>query len=135
MAASIFAARSGLPNRFISDIYVDPQNPAHVWVSLERIRHAARVQEHEFGSELDAREHRPAEHAGRLDRRRHAAGARPVLYVGTDVGVFRSTNNGGNWSRFGTGLPNSVVLDLVLDRAHNTLTAATHGRGVWVTGL
>lgn len=54
-----------------------------------------------------------------------------VLYVGTDSGVFASTDPGGHWTRSGTGLPNVQVTALTLDTTMNVLTAATHGRGVW----
>jgi hypothetical protein len=54
-----------------------------------------------------------------------------VLYVGTDTGVYTSTNLGVSWARFGTSLPNVQVRELTLNPALNILAAATHGRGVW----
>jgi hypothetical protein len=53
------------------------------------------------------------------------------LYLATDIGVFRSTDDGVTWSPFEAGLPNTAVVDLVLDPARNVLRAATHGRGMW----
>jgi photosystem II stability/assembly factor-like uncharacterized protein len=54
-----------------------------------------------------------------------------TLYVGTDVGVFSTSNGGATWSTLVTGLPRVAVLGLKLRRASRTLRAATHGRSVW----
>jgi len=54
-----------------------------------------------------------------------------TYYVGTDIGVFRTTNAGGIWSNFGQGLPNTAVFDLRLHGPSQLLRAATHGRGIW----
>jgi len=54
-----------------------------------------------------------------------------TIYVGTDVGVFRTTDGGISWSEFGNGLPNVVVADLVLNATGNKLRAATYGYGMW----
>ncbi|MBI4850749.1 MAG: putative Ig domain-containing protein [Acidobacteria bacterium] len=54
------------------------------------------------------------------------------IYVGTDVGVFETTNDGATWSEVGEAtLPNVAVFDLKLNNLTNTLYAATYGRGVW----
>jgi hypothetical protein len=55
----------------------------------------------------------------------------PTLYAANDVGVFASNDNGANWSRFGTGLPNVIVSDLYLDAQSHILVAGSYGRGVW----
>jgi hypothetical protein len=52
-------------------------------------------------------------------------------FVGTDIGVFRSTDSGANWSNFSQGLPNTAIYDLRLRTGGNLLRAATHGRGLW----
>lgn len=54
-----------------------------------------------------------------------------ILYVATDVGVFRTTNRGLTWAPFDDGLPNCVVNDLVLDLDENALWAGTFGRGMY----
>jgi photosystem II stability/assembly factor-like uncharacterized protein len=66
-------------------------------------------------------------HAIAIDPRR----APTTLYVGTDGGVYFSTNLGTHWSRLGAGLPNAQVTVLKLNTTLNILAAATHGRGVW----
>ena len=57
------------------------------------------------------------------------------LYVGTDIGVWRSTNSGATWEPFSEGLPDAAVTDLVLHNPRRLLRAATHGRGVWERDL
>jgi hypothetical protein len=52
-------------------------------------------------------------------------------FVGTDIGVFRSTDAGANWHNFSQGLPNTAIYDLRLREGSNLLRAATHGRGLW----
>jgi len=54
------------------------------------------------------------------------------LYAGTDIGVFLSTDGGGNWIPYNTGLPRVAVFDLsFFNGATRVLRAATHGRGLW----
>src|SRR5262245_61287740 len=55
-----------------------------------------------------------------------------LLFVGTEFGVFVSTNGGGEWKRFMTGLPTVRVDDLLIHPRDNDLIAGTHGRGVWI---
>ncbi len=54
-----------------------------------------------------------------------------TLYIGTDIGVFKTSNGGTNWSLLGTGLPRVAVFGLELHRGSRTLRAATHGRSMW----
>jgi photosystem II stability/assembly factor-like uncharacterized protein len=54
-----------------------------------------------------------------------------TIYIGTDVGVFKTDNDGDTWSRFSQGLPNCPVFDLRLHSPSQLLRAATHGRGMW----
>jgi hypothetical protein len=53
------------------------------------------------------------------------------VFIGCDVGVFRSTNGGGAWATFDSGLPNCAVHDLQFFAPKRLLRAATHGRSVW----
>jgi hypothetical protein len=54
-------------------------------------------------------------------------------YVGTDVGVFMTTDAGASWSNAGTafGLPPGIVNDLVAVPGTRYLNAGTYGRGLW----
>lgn len=55
----------------------------------------------------------------------------PVLYAGSDAGVFRTIDGGASWRPYGAGLPTAAVIDLVLEPARNRLVAGTQGRGAW----
>lgn len=52
-------------------------------------------------------------------------------YVGTDVGVWRSTDGGSTWIPWGNDLANATIVDLEIRRADRRLVAGTHGRGMW----
>ena len=54
-----------------------------------------------------------------------------TVYAATVLGVYRSTDGGANWSRFGAGLPFVEVRDLYMPPDGSFLRAATYGRGVW----
>jgi len=58
-------------------------------------------------------------------------GLRPVIYAGSDAGVYRSLDDGDSWHRFGQGFPNAPVIDLRLEVERGRLIAATQGRGAW----
>ena len=53
------------------------------------------------------------------------------MYIGTDIGVFRTTDGGRTWTPFNEGLPNCAVYDMRLHTPTRLLRAVTHGRGMW----
>ena len=55
-----------------------------------------------------------------------------VLYVGTDMGVYVSTDAAKSWQVLGSGLPITFVHDLVVHPRDKQLVVATHGRGMFV---
>lgn len=54
-----------------------------------------------------------------------------TVFVGADVGVWRSTDGGANWSVFSDGLPDAAVLDLQIHTPSRLLRASTHGRSLF----
>ncbi len=54
-----------------------------------------------------------------------------TIYIGCDVGIFRSINGGGAWATWDDGLPNCSVQDLKFFAPRRLLRAATHGRSIW----
>lgn len=52
------------------------------------------------------------------------------LYVGADIGLWRSTDGGAHWRPFSEGLPDAPVVDLEL-APNGLLRVSTHGRGCY----
>nr|WP_255604260.1 choice-of-anchor D domain-containing protein [Oscillochloris sp. ZM17-4] len=121
----------GLPNRYANRIAIDPNNSAIVYVT--------------FGGFSADNVYRTAD-GGATWADRTGAGATglpnaPVrslvispldssrIYVGSEVGIFASEDAGATWSLPHDG-PSNVSVD-ELFWVGNTLTAATHGRGVY----
>jgi photosystem II stability/assembly factor-like uncharacterized protein len=60
---------------------------------------------------------------------------RNLLFAGTSVAVYVSTDRGGTWTRFMTGMPTTPVYDLAIHRRDRELVAATHGRSFWIADV
>jgi photosystem II stability/assembly factor-like uncharacterized protein len=58
-----------------------------------------------------------------------------LLFVGTDVGVYVSTDRGGSWTKFMNGLPTVPVHDLKIHPREHELIAGTHGRSIWIADI
>jgi len=60
---------------------------------------------------------------------------RDLLFLGSDVGAYVSTDRGASWQRFMTGLPTVPVHDLQIHPRDRELIAATHGRSIWIVDI
>ncbi len=58
-----------------------------------------------------------------------------LLYVGTDLGVYVTLDDGQSWQVLGSEMPITFVHDLALQQRDRTLVAATHGRGMYTLKL
>lgn len=56
-----------------------------------------------------------------------------ILYLGTDIGAFRSTNAGANWEYFSNGMPPAIVLGFA-SHPIGIVQLATYGRGAYELG-
>ena len=57
------------------------------------------------------------------------------IFVGTDIGVYITTNGGTNWSRVGTNMPLIPVLDLEYSSRDRLLIAGTYARGAQTANI
>ncbi len=120
---------SGLPDRFIGDVVVHPDDPeqayavaggfltGHVFHTVD----GGRTWEDRTGNlpdhPVNAILYDPADLEG--------------VFIGTDLGVFHSATGGGTWNRLDEDLPTVAVYDLAAQPGTSRLVAATHGRGMF----
>jgi hypothetical protein len=126
-----------IDNNFVEDIDVDPHDaqrlvvvsngvdlPRHVWMTNAGGQlHSGQPSWINITGDLPVN---IAVHTVFIDWRYDV----PVIYIGTDRGVYRSANGGAHWYSFGF-LPNTWVTDLEFMPKFGILAAATFGRGVY----
>jgi hypothetical protein len=54
-----------------------------------------------------------------------------TIYVGTEIGLYRSIDGGANFTRYGTGLPLVNVTDIAINADDSAIRVSTFGRGFW----
>lgn len=131
--ASFSSIKGSLPDRFVMDFAISPTNDDSVWIVLGGFG-----TQHVYvtgnggatwaakGSSLPDVPH----NAILLDPRDPS-----IIYVGNDLGVYMSNDNGATWYDYNDGLWDAtLVMDLVAT-SNNKLIAATHGKGVFVSDL
>lgn len=124
-----------LPNRFVSEIAVDPNNqqravvvysgfdvntpttPGHVFLTTNLGQSWTNIS----GNLPDVPVTSVAINTSDPN----------IIYIGTDLGVFQSVDGGLNWDRPGYGLPRVATFAVRYHSATNSLFAATHGRGIY----
>ncbi|MGH7469524.1 MAG: WD40/YVTN/BNR-like repeat-containing protein, partial [Longimicrobiales bacterium] len=119
----------GLPQRAITDIAVDRADAltAYVTVSGFGTGHVFRtINGGQSWSNVSANLPDMPVNAVLVD-----PASRGVVMIGTDLGVFVSADSGGSWNVLDDGMPNVAVFDLAYNPATASLTAATHGRGMF----
>ena len=55
-----------------------------------------------------------------------------LLFLGTEFGLWVSTNAGGDWFKWTAGIPTASVMDLAIQERETDLVVATHGRAAYV---
>jgi len=56
-----------------------------------------------------------------------------LLFLGTELGLWISTDGGASWAEFkGGDFPSVAVRDLAVQSREGDLVIATHGRGLWI---
>ncbi|MDZ4730023.1 MAG: hypothetical protein SH820_08795 [Xanthomonadales bacterium] len=55
-----------------------------------------------------------------------------LLFLGTEFGLFVSTDAGKSWAKFTAGVPTVSVMDMAIQKRENDLVLGTHGRSIFV---
>ena len=126
----------GLPDRWISTVVIDRNDHSHVYVALMgwegdnlwETTDSGLTWTDITGVGLNSIPDAPI---SALAIHRNIAG---WLYVGTDVGVFTSSDNGTTWSTNSEG-PSNAPVEQLLWKDDDELLAVTHGRGMFIADV
>lgn len=127
---SFTSIKTGLPDRYPGDLYVDPNNDDRVVISFLGFGSS-----HVFLTE-DAGATWQDIGTGLPDMPTGAVAIDPLhpghIYVGNDIGVWATTNEGASWLPLNDGFGDAImVFDLNIVEPSRELRAVTHGRGVF----
>jgi photosystem II stability/assembly factor-like uncharacterized protein len=120
----------GLPTRSATSFFIEPSNPSNVLVTLSGTAQTTSnlwatsdggTSWRQLGSNLPR--------VAFLSVTRHPTN-RNWIYVGTDLGIYTSEDDGATWSAVNDG-PANVMVHSLTWYGNNVLLAGTHGRGVW----
>jgi photosystem II stability/assembly factor-like uncharacterized protein len=124
-----------LPRRYVTDLAVDPADPGRALVTYSGFNVSSPETP---GHVFETRDQGAiwTDISGDLpDLPVNSIALDPLVpgavYVGTDLGVFRTSDGGKSWIRFGNGMPMTAVFMLRYHASSRSLIAATHGRGVF----
>jgi hypothetical protein len=122
-----------LPNRYPTDITVNPNNSKEVIVTFGGFGTG-----HVFRSTNSGNSWTNI--SGNLPDLPHQCVVMDPLfsqniYVGNDLGVYVTTNSGTNWYEYRTGMPYALIFDLTISYPNRKLRATTHGNGIWQRSL
>lgn len=56
-----------------------------------------------------------------------------MIWAGTEIGIFETTNGGASWAFADNGFPATAVYEMLI--VNDEVVVATHGRGVWTVAL
>jgi len=130
------------PNRYISEIAVDPANPNHAWIVYNGFNATAgSIPGHAFEVTFD-----PTSSTATWVNRDYDLGDLPLtsvaldsvtgdIYASTDYGVILLDKGSTSWTLAAPGMPNVEVPSLTIVPGARKLYAATHGLGAWLLDL
>lgn len=127
--------KAPLPNRYVTDIAVDTNNPNRALITYSGFNtNTSATPGHVFlttnqgASWIDISGNLP-------DIPVNSIALDPTqatqMWVGTDIGVFQTTDGGTTWTRLANNMPKVAVLMLRYQAKTGNLVAATQGRGMY----
>ena len=134
-AAFTDVTKAPLPNRYVTDIALDPDNKKRAFVTYSGFNaNTPEKPGHVFMTGDQGATW--TDISGNLpDIPVSSIAIDPMIpaaiYIGTDAGVFQTAAGGATWIRLGNGMPRVPVFMLRYHAASRSLIAATHGRGVF----
>ena len=126
------------PRRFVSSIYVDPENGNRAWISYSGFNaNTPDTPGHVFEVVFD-----PATGESTWKNLSHDMGDQPVtdlvrddvtgdLYAASDFGVVRLAAGSSTWTAAASGMPYVEVTGLTIVPGKRILYAASHGLSAW----
>ncbi len=122
---------AGLPRNGISQIEIDPGNPARAYIANYGTSGGRVYRTADFGQTWTGISGAlPSGVAGRALAVDFVYNP-PVVYLGSGSGVYLSLDDGDEWIKDDASLPNVNVGSLSIHRAARTITVGTYGRGAW----
>jgi photosystem II stability/assembly factor-like uncharacterized protein len=129
-----------LPVRPVTHIQVDPSNPLVAYATYSGFNSAGQGNGHVFRTAdggqtwTDISGALPDIPANTvlIDPDSATGSAPRIIYVGTDIGIYRLTDvSPAAWQTFGNGMPFVPVTHIIYNATTRQLVAATYGRGIW----
>ena len=132
-------AGGAVPNRWVTDVEYDPTNASVLYVALSGFDEGTPGFPGHLFKTTNAGAVSPtwANVSPPVNIPHNTVAIDPfdpnIVYVGTDVGVWKSTNAGGAWAHMGpsVGMPNVAVFELDINLTTDRLVAFTHGRSAF----
>lgn len=115
----------------VVDILIHPENPANIYLALDRTWADRRVYVTHNGGRTweNFSEGLPSIPVNAL---RYFKGAGyDILFAATDAGVYYRDEMMSSWQLFGEGLPITIISDIEINYQRKKLVAGTFGRGLW----
>jgi len=128
------------PNRAISEIFIDPANARHGWISYNGYNVLDIVPGHVFevtwsGAGVATFVNKSFNLPDFPITALSYDSGTGDLYAASDFGVMRLANGASTWTVAGSGLPMVEVSGLTIVPSARVLYAATHGRSAWKLNL
>ena len=127
----------GIPNRYVTEVAVNPSNDAEAIVTLSGYRYLdyepyVMITQDYGQSWADITGNLPDAPVNDIEY--HHTNDN-ILFVGTDLGVWSSLDKGLNWDLLSDGMPATIVLDLKIHTPTEMLYAGTFGRSIFKVNI